>query len=158
MFFRVLVRILAVAAMLFSAVLCLCALVNIAPTLEYFQQTGTNYLLNILLPLLVALVLFGLGSLVLVATLAHDPGRDRKKVLEASNLKSRFLRWYTRLLAWLGVPPPETPDATRSISADMSRIVNRRPLATAIVLAVVVTLLVYGPSIIAMFRVVLICH
>jgi hypothetical protein len=53
--------IIGVVIVAFSCVPFLFGLMNIAPTIEYSQQTGVNYSLNYILPFFVAVVIFVVG-------------------------------------------------------------------------------------------------
>jgi len=73
---KLIVQIVSVVVVLLSLIPCACALVNIGPTIKYSQQTGTNYSLNFLLPLLVAVVIFGIGLLTLIITFVYSRKRE----------------------------------------------------------------------------------
>jgi hypothetical protein len=58
---------------LLSIIPCLCTLVNAAPTVQYSIQTGQSHALQIVLPLLVAALLNGLGvAALLISVILHD--------------------------------------------------------------------------------------
>jgi hypothetical protein len=57
---------------LFSCVPFICGLANIAPTLEYSRQTGTNYSLNYLFPLLIAGIIFSIGFLLVIVPVIRN--------------------------------------------------------------------------------------
>jgi hypothetical protein len=73
---KLIAQVLSIVAILFSILPCLCGLVNIGPTIEYSQQTGTNYSLHYLLPCFAAFVIFGLGCVVLIATIVYRPKKE----------------------------------------------------------------------------------
>jgi hypothetical protein len=54
---------------LLSIIPCLCTLVNVAPTIQFSIETGQSHALQIVLPLLAAAVLNGLGVAALLISL-----------------------------------------------------------------------------------------
>lgn len=69
-------RMLGVIIILFSCLPCSYGLISIRPTIEYSQLTGTNYSLNVILPLLIAGGVSTIGILLVIATFVNRPKKN----------------------------------------------------------------------------------